>query len=205
MTRDVSRLPQLDRLFLTDAGLESDMIYNHDLDLPCFAAITLLRSADGRRALQGYFRSFLELAQDVGTGLVLESATWRASPDWAAPLDLSQEELDDLNRQAIKMLLALRGEFESPAWPIVVSGCMGTRGDGYDPGKTMSYGEAADYHARQTAVLAEAGADMLAAITMTNVNEAVGIVRNAQRLEVPVAISFTVETDGTLPTNFSVR
>jgi homocysteine S-methyltransferase len=200
MKRDSARLPQLGRLFLTDGGLESDMIFNRGIDLPCFSAVMLLSTDRGRRALERYFRDFLDLARDSGTGLILESATWRASPDWAGPLNLDQAALDYLNREAIAMLLSLRREYETGDLPVVVSGCIGPRGDGYEPGRIMSYAEAEEYHAHQAGVLAGAGADMLAAITMTNVNEAVGIARAARRFELPVAISFTVETDGTLPT-----
>src|ERR687894_455965 len=106
-----ANLPQLERLFLTDAGLESDMIFNRGIDLPCFASIMLLNTDDGRSALDRYFRDFLDLARRSGTGLVLESATWRASPDWAAQLGLTGEELDQLNRDAIAMLLALKREY----------------------------------------------------------------------------------------------
>jgi homocysteine S-methyltransferase len=194
-----SRLPQLDRLFLTDAGLESDMIYNQGFDLPCFSSLMLLRTGDGRGALERYFRDFLELAQRSGTGCLLESATWRASADWAEPLGLTLDEMDRLNRDAIAMLVALRSEFE-PLIPVVVSGCIGPRGDGYDPGTVMTAAEAGAYHGHQAEVLAAAGADMLSAITMTNGNEAIGIARAAQRVRLPVAISFTVETDGRLPT-----
>lgn len=197
-------LPQMERLVLTDAGLESDMIFNRGFDLPCFSAVMLLTSENGRRALDRYFRDFLDLAERAGTGILLESATWRASPDWAPALGLNQEELDDLNRHAIAMLLKLRDEYQSEATPVVVSGCHGPRGDGYDPGRIMSVDEAADYHAHQASVMAAAGADMLSAITMTNVNEAIGIARAAEVVGLPVAISFTVETDGSLPTGDSL-
>lgn len=193
-------LPQLGRLFLTDAGLESDMIFNKGLDLPCFSSLMLLRTADGRDALERYFSDFLDLARRSGTGCLLETATWRASSDWAGPLGLSLGEMERLNRDAVSLLLDLRDEYESDSLPIVISGCIGPRGDGYDPGKIMGYAEAAEYHGGQAAVLADAGADMLSAITMTNVNEAIGIARAAERTELPVAISFTVETDGHLPT-----
>ena len=192
-------LPQLHRLFLTDAGLESDMIYNRGIDLPCFSSLILLRTSEGRRELESYFRDFIELAERSGTGCLLESATWRASPDWAEPLGLPLAELDRLNGDAVAMLADLKAEYASRV-EIIVSGCLGPRGDGYDPGKVMSYAEAADYHGRQVAILAAAGADMLSGITMTNVNEAIGIARAAERAGLPVAISFTVETDGRLPT-----
>ena len=191
-------LPQLSRLFLTDAGLETDLIYNRGVDLPCFASIMLLRSHEGRSILNDYFRSFLDLARSKGTGCVLESASWRAGPDWAPQLGLSVEELDALNRASVTMLRHLRDDY--PGLPFVVSGCIGPRGDGYDPGAIMMVEQAETYHRHQASILAEAGADMLSALTMTNSNEAAGIARVARELGIPVAISFTVETDGRLPT-----
>jgi homocysteine S-methyltransferase len=200
----LATLPQLERVFLTDAGLETDIIFNRGIDLPHFASITLLQSAEGRLALQTYFRGFLELAQRMSCGLILESATWRASADWASPLGLSVGALDALNASAIELLQELREEFASTLPSIVISGCLGPRGDGYDPGRIMSETEAESYHRRQASVLAAAGADQLTAITMTNVPEAIGITRAAQSVGMPVAISFTVEIDGRLPTGDSL-
>jgi homocysteine S-methyltransferase len=193
-------LPQLSRGFLTDAGLETDIVFNRGIDLPHFASITLLASMSGRKALTDYFRGFLDLADRTGTGLILESATWRASSDWAEPLGYSIDELDTLNRAAIEMLIELRNEYGSRLPAIVVSGCIGPRGDGYNPGLVMSAENAERYHAHQAGVLVSAGADMLTAITMTNVPEAIGIALAARALVTQVAISFTVETDGRLPT-----
>ena len=194
-------LPQLDRPFLTDGGLETDMIFNRGIDLPCFASIMLLRDAAGREALADYYRVYLDIARRAGTGFVLESATWRASPDWTDALAVSLDELASLNRESIRLLRELRAEYGGTGMPIVVSGCHGPRGDGYDPGRIMSIDEAQDYHRWQADILAAAGADMLSAITMTNINEAVGIARAARDAGKPVAISFTLETDGRLPTD----
>ena len=195
-----THLPQLERLFVTDAGLETDLIYNRGIEIPCFASITLLRDEAGRSALEAYFRSFLELASRLGTGCLLESASWRASPDWAPKLGLSLEELDDLNRRSVEMLNALKDEYQAKGTPVVVSGCIGPRGDGYDPGAIMTVGEAEAYHGRQARALAAAGPDLLSAITLTNVNEAIGVTRAARTVGLPVVISVTVETDGRLPT-----
>jgi S-methylmethionine-dependent homocysteine/selenocysteine methylase len=195
-----THLPQLERLFVTDAGLETDLIYNRGIEIPCFASITLLRDEAGRSALEAYFRSFLELANRLGTGCLLESASWRASPDWAPKLGLSLEELGDLNRRSVEMLNALKDEYQAKGTPVVVSGCIGPRGDGYDPGAIMTVADAEAYHGRQARALAAAGPDLLSAITMTNVNEAIGVTRAARTVGLPVVISFTVETDGRLPT-----
>ena len=193
-------LPQIDRPFLTDAGLETDLLYNRGINLPHFASITLLRSEEGRGALDAYLRGFLDLAARMGCGLILDSPTWRASPDWAGPLGLSGEALDALNREGVEMLHRLRDEYRAAVPAIIVSGCIGPRGDGYDPGRIMSAEEAEAYHAHQVAVLASAGADMITAMTMNNMNEAAGIAHAARAHAIPVAISFTVETDGRLPT-----
>jgi S-methylmethionine-dependent homocysteine/selenocysteine methylase len=158
----------------------------------------MLASADGRAELERYFRQFLELARETRTGLVLESATWRASPDWAEPLQLDQQRLDALNTESVAMLRTLRGEYADVE--VVVSGCIGPRGDGYDAGRIMSADEAQAYHAHQAAILTSAGADMLSALTMTNSSEAIGVTRAAAELGIPIVVSFTVETDGALPT-----
>jgi S-methylmethionine-dependent homocysteine/selenocysteine methylase len=197
-------LPQMQRTFLTDAGLETDILFNRGIDLPHFASITLLQSAEGRAALTDYYRGFLKLAARATTGVILETATWRASSDWAEPLGMTPEELAVLNQDAVALLLALKDEFRARIADIVVSGCIGPRGDGYDPGRIMSVGEARDYHGAQMAELHGAGCEMVCALTMTNVPEAIGMVEAAASLGTPIAISFTVETDGRLPTGDSL-
>ncbi len=196
-----NKLPQLDgRMFLTDGGIETTLIYHEGLALPHFAAFHLLRDPAATRILADYYRRHAAIARDSCTGFVLESPTWRASADWGDRLGYSGADLDQANRAAIAMLLGLRAELETAASPMVVSGCVGPRGDGYDPGTAMTATGAEAYHARQIGVLAEAGADMVAAITMTNIPEATGVARAARAAGMPVAISFTVETDGRLPT-----
>lgn len=200
MAKYRDRLPQLEGgLFLTDGGIETTLIFHDGIDLPYFAVFPLLTVEVGRAAVADYFRRHASIAKRSGTGFILESATWRASPDWAAKLGWTIGDLEAANRAAIAMLQDLRAEFEAEDTPVVVSGCIGPRGDGYDPGRIMQPADAEAYHAPQIATYAEAGADMVTAITMTNVNEAIGVAKAARSAGMPVAISFTVETDGTLP------
>jgi S-methylmethionine-dependent homocysteine/selenocysteine methylase len=199
-------LPQCDgKLFLTDGGIETTLIFQEGLDLPHFAAFDLLRDRAGREALRKYYERYLAIAVANRTGFVLESATWRASADWGAKLGYSREALAQANRDCIALLAELRKKYESQATPLVISGCLGPRGDGYDPGALMSVEEAQDYHAEQIAVLADTEADMVAAFTMNNVNEAIGLTRAAVAAKMPVVISFTVETDGRLPSGQSLQ
>jgi S-methylmethionine-dependent homocysteine/selenocysteine methylase len=200
MSKYRMHLPQLDGgLFLTDGGIETTLIFHDKLDLPYFAAFHLLRDEKGRGALKAYYERYLAIAVADGAGFILESPTWRASTDWGDKLGYTKRDLMSANRDAVIMMLSLRSAHEKAA-PIVVSGCVGPRGDGYDPGQVMSAGQAEAFHAEQVAALADGGADMIAAITMTNAPEAVGVVRAARAAGLPVAIAFTVETDGRLPT-----
>jgi homocysteine S-methyltransferase len=205
MAKYRNSLPQLsDRLFLTDGGIETSLIFNEGLELPDFAAFHLLRTPEGAAALRKYFATYADIAKRHNAGLILESATWRASRDWGERLGYNAEELDDVNRRAISMLEEIRDEMETGTTPMVISGCIGPRGDGYVADKRMSADEAQRYHSAQMEVFAGSAADMTCAITMNYVEEALGIVRAAQAAEMPVAISFTVETDGNLPTGESL-
>ena len=193
-------LPQLDEgLFLTDGGLETTLIFHDGHDLPHFAAYDLLTRDGGEDALRRYFEPYVHIALARGVGIVLDTPTWRANPDWAALLGHSGEELEALNRRAVELLLQLRDDHETESTPIVVSGCVGPRGDGYVVEESMSAEAAASYHGAQIRTFAEAGADLVSALTMTYADEAVGIVRAARAAALPVVISFTVETDGRLP------
>ncbi len=201
MTRYRQDLPQLGGdFFLSDGGIETTLIFLEGQDLPYFAAFHLLRSAHGKEVLRKYFRTYAELAGRVGAGLVLESATWRANPDWAGRLGYDEKALADANRQAVELLEEVRSAHETAQTPIVLSGCVGPRGDGYVADSAMSEQEALDYHAGQIETFAGTAADLVTAITMNYAEEAAGIARAARRADMPVVISFTVETDGRLPT-----
>lgn len=194
-----NHLPQLDnRIFLTDGGLETTLIFHHDVDLPLFAAFDLLKNAEGTERLRDYFRRYARIAERNGYGFILESPTWRASRDWAQRLGYDKARLAEANRKAIGLMEEIRLEFLHTGKPFVISGCFGPRGDGY---KTSHYSadEARDYHMEQMETFAGTAVDLVSAITMTNINEAIGIAEAARRYELPVVISFTVETDARLP------
>jgi S-methylmethionine-dependent homocysteine/selenocysteine methylase len=200
------RLPQLDGgMFLTDGGIETTLIFHDKLDLPYFAAFCLLKDKIGRDALVRYYRSHASIAHANGSGFILESPTWRASADWGAKLGYSAEAIADINQAAIALMAELREEFQTPRTPIVISGCVGPRGDGYDPGQVMTEAEAKAYHSQQVAAFADSDADLVTGITMTNTPEAIGLVRAARARNLPVVISFTLETDGDLPTGQSLK
>jgi S-methylmethionine-dependent homocysteine/selenocysteine methylase len=192
-------LPQLHGdLFLTDGGIETSLIFHHGLDLPAFAAFVLLDDEAGTEELRRYYAPYVELAREQGVGFVLESPTWRASPRWGAELGYTNEQLDVLNRKAIALMEELR-EGAGAESSFVISGCIGPQDDGYDPATKLSAAEAREYHSTQIATFADTAADLVTAVTMTYVEEAIGIAEAAGAAGIPAVISFTVETDGRLP------
>lgn len=199
-------LPQLSNgVFLTDGGLETDLIFHQGVDLPYGAAYVLLEQEAGVARLARYFDDYLAIAREFGTGFILESATWRANPDWAERIGTPLEALPDLNRRGIGMLAAIRDRYARDVAPIVISGCIGSRFDAYRPEDVMSEVEAERYHSSQIAAFRDTEADMVTALTLTSVPEAVGIARAARQAGLPAAVSFTVETDGRLPTGPTLR
>jgi homocysteine S-methyltransferase len=198
-----AQLPQLDPnvVYLTDGGLETVLIFRDGLDLPHFAACELLRSVDGRAALRRYFDEFATIATEQGVGFIVDTATWRANPDWTALLGYSEAEFAEVNRAAVELAAEVRSAWERPGSPMPISGVIGPRGDGYAPDALQSVDEARDYHRAQIDVFAATGlVDFVAAITMTYPEEASGIALAARDAGLPAVISFTVETDGRLVT-----
>jgi len=197
--------PQLDnKICLTDGCLETVMVFQEGIDLPNFASYTLLDREDGRDILQRYFQPYIAIAQKYRLGLQLESVTWRANTDWGRTLGDDQKKLDRINAQAILELELIREAAGTAATPMPISACIGPRGDGYVPGVRMTPTESARYHGAQIRIFADTAADFVSALTLSYSNEAIGILHSAERHEIPAVISFTLETDGKLPSGESL-
>jgi S-methylmethionine-dependent homocysteine/selenocysteine methylase len=192
-------------LVLTDGGLETDLIYHQGFELEHFAACELLRSERGIRALTEYYEEFARIAVEAGIAFSLDTATWRANPDWTDRLGYSREEFEQVNRTAVDLAVEVRRRYQSRVTPIVIAGVIGPRGDGYVVDEMMSAEDALEYHSAQIAIFAGTEVDFISALTLTYSAEAIGIARAAQAAGFPVVLSFTVETDGTLPSGESLR
>lgn len=206
MPRYRMELPQsLRHRFLTDGGIETTLIFHYGLELPAFAAFTLLDTASGQAALHRYFSTYADLARRLKVGLVLESPTWRASSDWAATLGYSRDRLLDVQRRSIALMEEFRALLDLDGLATVISGNLGPRGDGYVPSAVMTAAEAAAYHRIQIEAFADTEADLVSALTLNYVDEAIGIALAARSAGMPVVLSFTVETDGRLPTGDTLQ
>lgn len=199
-------LPQCeDNIFITDGGLETVMVFHKQLDLPEFAAYDLLRDQPGYETLFDYYKTYVQLARQYGVGLVLETPTWRANRDWGKKIGDSAQQLREFNIRSVKLIEHIRQEYGDENTVIVISGCLGPRGDGYRPEQMMTAQQAREYHQEQIATFAQTNVDMVSAMTLNYIDEAVGVSMAAREHNLPVSISFTVETDGRLPTGDSLE
>lgn len=195
----IDRLMAATKPWPTDAGLETSMIFHEGFKLPDFAAFVLLDDPKGRDALERWFDGFVMLARAGGTGFVLDTATWRANMGWADALGLDEAGIRRVNAEAVTFARALRDRHETASLPILINGVIGPLGDGYRVDVARAVEEAVRLHTLQIRALAEAGADLVSAVTMTHAEEAIGVARAAQAAGIPYILSFTVETDGNLP------
>lgn len=199
-------LPQTaEDMFISDGGMETTLIFNHGLELPEFASFVLMQDEAGRQSLRRYYQEYGELARRHHVGFIVDTPTWRANRDWGAKLGFSEDALTKVNQQSIEFLVDLRPSIESEMTKVVVSGAIGPRADGYVPSLIMTVEEATAYHLTQIKAFEQTEADMVTAFTLNYVEEAIGIALAAQSCNMPVVISFTVETDGKLPTGTTLK
>lgn len=195
--------------WVTDGGLETDLIHHHGVELPGFAAYPLLDEPGGRALLADYYSGYVDLARRAGAGVLLETPTWRANPEWVASLGGGLDDVRRINYESVVFLAGLSEALvaagtmpkDAPDGSAAfrICGVIGPRGDGYVPGPSATADEFAGYHSAQIKAFAESGTSWVTALTLTTVAEAVGVVQAARSHGVDVGVSFTVETDGRLP------
>jgi homocysteine S-methyltransferase len=195
--------PAPDVVVVTDAGLETWLVFDHGIDLPAFAAYPLAATPEGRALLVEYYGHYAEIARSIDAAVVLEAPTWRANPDWAATLGHDRAALADFISASVAVVAEVRSHWTGEQ-AFLIGGTVGPRGDGYRIDSMMDINSAADYHSFQIGRMAAAGVDVVTALTMGYIEEAAGIARAAETAGLPVIVSFTVETDGRLPSGVSL-
>lgn len=201
--RQLTAWPSTDTTVVTDAGLETWLVFHRGIDLPAFAAYPLVATAEGRAVLVEYYERYVAIAESIDAAVVLEAPTWRANPDWAATLGHDLTRLAELISASVDVVAGVRDR-RTGTQPFLIGGTVGPRGDGYRIDSMMDAAAASDYHTFQIGCMASAGVDVVTALTMGYADEAVGIARAAEAAGLPVVISFTVETDGRLPSGMSL-
>jgi homocysteine S-methyltransferase len=207
MSQYRSCLPLLDpdRLFVASGGLETTLVFHEGIDLPHFASFTLLKDDAGVALIEQHYDRFCSLARYRETGALLDTPTWRANRDWGRKLGYLDSALEEVNRHAVDLLMRQRAKWQTPQTQVVIAGTLGPRGDGYQADTRMSVDDARDYHRIQIETFAATAADLVGGNTLTYIDEAIGMALAARACAMPIFLSFTVETDGRLPSGETLR
>jgi len=196
--------PKNDLLYLTEGGFETELMYLHGFELPCFAAFTLLDTPEGTAAVTALYRRACDVAAAEGFGMLMGGLNYRASPDWGAKLGLSEAGLGEKTLRSIELMEEIRKAYASDIPEFLIYEGVGPRGDAYGTGGSITAEEAEEYHAVQI----ETVKDRVAAITLqtaNNIPEAVGFARAGQAAGLRVSISWTLDSESRLSSGPSLR
>lgn len=191
--------------YLTEGGQETEIMYKHGHNLPEFAMFPLLRDPDATADLRRMYARYLEAAARHQFVPLMGGLDYRASPDWAAKLGYDLQALADMQLRAIDFLREVAEPFRRQVSEILFVGIIGPRGDAYALNKEITSAEAEDYHRVQLETLKRAEVDLVSAMTFNGTEEVIGLTRAAARVELPVAVYFTLDSSSRLRSGPTVR
>lgn len=192
-------------LYLTEGGQETEIMYRFGYDLPEFAMFPLLDNPQALEAMRGMYQRYLDVAARHGLVALMGGLDYRASPDWARKLGLSAAALADFQHRAVGFLRDIAAPYAGQLPGVMIVGTVGPRGDAYSLNLTMTAQEAEDYHSIQLETLKAAKIDLVNAMTFNNTPEAIGVARAVANVDLPLTISFTLDSDHKLKSGQSLR
>ncbi|HTK67805.1 MAG TPA: homocysteine S-methyltransferase family protein [Pseudonocardia sp.] len=193
------------RLYLTEGGQETEIMYKFGYDLPHFVMFQLLDDPKAVTELRGMYQRYLDTVARHGFCALMGGLDYRASLDWARLLGYSAEGLAEMQLRAIDFLRDTARPYQGRIEEILIVGCIGPRGDAYELNRDITVDEAQEYHSAQLTTLKEAEVDLASAMTFNSVAEAVGVSRAAAEVGLPVCVGFTLDGDHRLHSGPSLR
>ena len=187
---------ETDQKYLVFAATGTDLIFNRGVELPGFASFPLNEDPKTQPVIVEQMRDLVRTAQEFGMGCIIDTLTWMANRDRAAPLGYDTERLTAVNRQAVRLMRDLRDEIA--AEDVLLALCVGPSRDPYVKLDPLGTQEARRYHYMQMESVHDMGLDLVHAYTFNQVEEAAGAVLAARDLNLPIVLSLVVETDGCL-------
>jgi homocysteine S-methyltransferase len=156
-------------------------------------AAALVFEEEGRAALSGIYRQYIDIAEETGLPIVILAPTWKAGKD---ACEKAGADLALVSRACVDFMRKTASEYPSMEERIFIGGLVGSRGDAYRPDEALPRKTARDYHAPQIEALAGSGADFVMASTIPSVEEAAGIAMSAADTGAPLVMSFVPRSDG---------
>ena len=190
--------------YMCEGGTETEVMYKHGFELPHFAMFPLLENPKAVAVMREMFRTYLETTARYGMSALMSGLDYRASPDWGKLLGYSPSGLADANHKAIDFLRDIAKEYANKIPQILIQGILGPRGDAYSINHTITENEAEDYHSVQLNTLKQANVDIACAMTFNNIPESIGVARAAAKIEIPLAISLSLDSRSRLNTGPSL-
>jgi homocysteine S-methyltransferase len=181
-------------IYLTEGGQETEIQYRHGHHLQEFAMFPLLDRPQAVADMTAMYQRYLDVAVAAGMPVMMGGLDYRASTDWGAKLGYSPEALATMQVRCIDFLRDIAEPYRTRLPAIYISGVAGPRGDAYSLNETITAESAEAYHFAQLRTLAEAGVDLVTAMTFNSVPEAIGVARAAARLDLPLCVSFTLDS-----------
>lgn len=191
--------------YLTEGGVETEILYKWGYELPHFAMFPLLERSDARSVIRDMYKRYLDVTARYGLAALMGGFDYRASPDWGAKLGYSRQGLHDATIGSIEFLRELAGEYQGALSDTRIMGYVGPRGDAYLGKSRMSVEESRDYHSVQVQTLKTAKVDLITAMTFNAIDEAIGVVEACRAADIPVSISFSLDSSHHLNTGPSLK
>jgi len=185
------------KLILMEAAVVERLRRRDDIQLdPHLVHAPLLYNATGRAALSEIYLEYLALAANANIPILLGTPTWRANQERVANANIQQT----INVDAVHYLQALRkAHCEAHGFSprnMKIGGIIGCKNDAYRPDLALSARAAEAFHHWQIQSLADGGVDYLMAVTLPNVDEALGIANAMEKTGIPYLISFVIGKNG---------
>ena len=159
---------ETNRRFLTDGGTETWLIHKRGLDLPNFSSFHLLNDEAATEEIRSYYRAFANIAIEHGTAFIFDSLTYRASRDWGELLGYSASALAEMNLKALALYRDVADETGLADHDVVISGCIGPKGDAYDRNDDLTADGAHEYHQAQIDTFKSGDADVVTALSLSS-------------------------------------
>jgi homocysteine S-methyltransferase len=191
----MERLLADNKLILMEAAIVEQLRHTGSVDLhPSLVNAPLIYDEAGKASLSEIYQGYLEIAAKAELPFLMCTPTWRANRE-----RVQQSGVDSkINIDSARFLQNLRDECSTDSQLAKIGGMIGCKNDSYQPELGLSLREAEIFHQWQIDQLASADVDYLIAVTLPNVQEAMGIAKAMSGTGLPYIISFVISRNGNI-------